>query len=201
MSNRDAPIAERYPVKSRSKHTADVYSFRFGEPPSSWTTWAIVTICDATGELSIQSDWGNFAYRWNTSALGHPTLTDFLRDRADTWYLANKLTQEHRQECTVVDEKATRAGVLRSILQARREEALDAGRARELWEAAKEFLEELEESREYALRDMNHGLAEFLGEPWECIVWRDSRALEQLRDLILPTLIKELRGELVEVAA
>ncbi len=32
--------------------------------------WVIATINDATGELNIQSDWGNYAYRWHIDHLG-----------------------------------------------------------------------------------------------------------------------------------
>ncbi len=53
--------------------------------------WAIFTWNDSTGEFSVQSDWGNFSYRWHVGHLGCPTLTEFLAVRADVHYIANKL--------------------------------------------------------------------------------------------------------------
>lgn len=75
-----------------SKCQGTTYSFRgddgFG--------WALCTINDATGELLITSDWGNFAHRWHIDSLGHPTLTAFIGTRGDVDYLARKLQREGR---------------------------------------------------------------------------------------------------------
>jgi len=53
--------------------TATAYSFRFANGG-----WAIFTVNDSTGELSIQSDWGEWAHRWHIGHLGSPTLTKFI---------------------------------------------------------------------------------------------------------------------------
>lgn len=84
--------------------SATAYTFRI---PNGHLGWAICTINDHTNELSIQSDWGSWSYRWG----GHfganggrvQTLTDFIGDRRATWkdhagvehfdcYIADKLT-------------------------------------------------------------------------------------------------------------
>jgi len=72
--------------------TAKAYSFGF-EPYG----WAIFTVNDVSGEFSIQSDWGNWSYRWNVNHLGESCtktdspLTHFIADRGEASYLVNKL--------------------------------------------------------------------------------------------------------------
>ena len=86
--------------------TAAVYHFRWVKEFSSW---AIFTVNDATGEFGIQSDWGSWAHRWNIDALGGgKTLTEFLAGRASADYITDKLSygepRSFRQE---VDHEAT----------------------------------------------------------------------------------------------
>ena len=75
-----------------AKNTATTYSFQTtGE---GFKSWALCTVNDVTGELNIQSDFGNWSHRWNTDALGSPTLTAFIGDRSDVDYLASKLQSQ-----------------------------------------------------------------------------------------------------------
>lgn len=48
--------------------------------PAEGFGWANCTVNDATGELAITSDWGNWSYMWGTNphSLGCATLTHFL---------------------------------------------------------------------------------------------------------------------------
>lgn len=55
-------------------HTARVYHLRW---PGQFG-WVIFTICDATGELSIQSDWGDFHHRWNPHDTGAAKFSHFI---------------------------------------------------------------------------------------------------------------------------
>lgn len=73
-----------------STQTATTYSFRAA--PGTFG-WACCTVNDATGELLITSDWGNWSHRWDPrpSCLGAPTLTAFIGTRGDVDYLARKL--------------------------------------------------------------------------------------------------------------
>lgn len=76
--------------------------------------WALATINDATGELTIQSDWGNWAYRWPHRGMAEingrrETLTEFIAGRfgarTECDYLANKLTTH--EERHVFDAELT----------------------------------------------------------------------------------------------
>lgn len=83
------------PLYLVSKQTAGTtYSFRSTERFG----WALCTVNDATGELLITSDWGNWSHRWdpNPACLGAPTLTSFIGTRGDVDYLARKLQREGR---------------------------------------------------------------------------------------------------------
>jgi hypothetical protein len=72
-----------------------------GDDGTHRSGWAIVTINDATHELSIQSDWGSWSYRW--SGAGMPrrgetpnerrcTLSEFIQvPRGELNYFADKL--------------------------------------------------------------------------------------------------------------
>lgn len=67
---------------------AEYWSFKF-----KWG-WAIFTVNCTTGEFSIQSDWGNYAYRWNTGALGGGmTLLEFIA-QAEADYIVRKFAYD-----------------------------------------------------------------------------------------------------------
>jgi hypothetical protein len=73
--------------------TAVTYQFRAA---AGQFGWACCTVNDATGELLITSDWGNWSHRWSTDPrhLGAPTLTAFIGGRGSVDYLARKLQRE-----------------------------------------------------------------------------------------------------------
>lgn len=98
--------------------TAAVYHFRWVGISSSW---AIFTVNDATGEFNIQSDWGNWAYRWNIDALGDgQTLTQFLATCSDPDYVTNKLGYgEPRSFSQEVDHETTIRTWKEKVLNAR----------------------------------------------------------------------------------
>ncbi len=83
--------------------------------------WALATVNDATGELAIQSDWGNWSFRWNTDHIGCESLTHFIAGRftgdGDCDYLANKLTS--REDRERFDSHATVEYMQRDLAQKR----------------------------------------------------------------------------------
>lgn len=97
--------------------------------------WASCTVSDATGEVSIQSDWGNGAYRWYTgSGLGAPSLTHFLAQcHDDSDYLARKILGRDGMER--FDPDATTQSLFRGIIAARRNGDISREQAREAWDA------------------------------------------------------------------
>ncbi len=133
-------LIDGYHMPKLEKYTAHVgtavaYSFRFDET----FAWAIFTINDATGEFSVQSDWGNWSYRWNLRGLGkdsmeHPSgkpLTHFLATCSGPDYVCNKLFSS--QEMNKFDEQETKREMKKVIIEARREDRIDANRARSLF--------------------------------------------------------------------
>lgn len=97
--------------------------------------WASCTVSDATGEVSIQSDWGDGAHRWYTgSGLGAPSLTHFLAQcHDDSDYLARKLLGRDGMER--FDPDATTQNLFRGIIAARRNGDISREQAREAWDA------------------------------------------------------------------
>lgn len=75
---------------------ASAVTYQFHTLGPGFRSWALCTVNDATGELLITSDWGNWSYRWDPSprSLGAQTLTAFIGNRGDVDYLARKLQRE-----------------------------------------------------------------------------------------------------------
>jgi hypothetical protein len=82
--------------------TARTYYLR---SPEELGGWAMCTVNDATGELSIISDWGNWSHMWNPRHIGRGTLHHFLADRDSYDYLAGKLLG--RKDCWELDPDGT----------------------------------------------------------------------------------------------
>jgi hypothetical protein len=106
---------ERYNVRSDGRHEG----------------WAVVVI-DSKGFLGVVSDYGNYAFHW--SSFGDD-FRKFLREIDDD-YLYGKLMQG--RDAKVYDGEATLRGILKRIIELRREGRLTPDRARDEWTLAKD---------------------------------------------------------------
>ena len=157
--------------------------------------WALCTVNDATGELLIVSDWGNWAHLWNPKHIGSPSLTHFIADREGYDYLACKLLD--RDDAWVLDADAT----IKKWRKRLCEQRLAVGRAgddrrlphhlaREIWEdLGSLFEDERHEAifidHAYRIEGFSRWISE---EPWEDTAHRHSHAYRLLVDFLLPAL-------------
>jgi hypothetical protein len=197
MTSRNTDIPKIKELYSKSRCKADVYRFVFKGYLSGWV---IFTICDETGELSVQSDWGCWGHRWNTEHLGNgATLTEFIRDRdpehAD--YLANKLSYCMPLDARELPDAAGTEEAIRShILESRRSLEITKDEAAEAWEDTELFMGEYSEGGPaVAYWALPSSLNELLGaDIYEgFFMTKEAPCLTVLRESLLPLLIRELK--------
>lgn len=162
-------------VLSSVRRQSDEYSIRFEH-----FGWIVAHVSDATGVLSIASDWGNWSYRWNTQHLGHPTLTEFLL-AADIRYIANKLIAYGRDRYANLNE--TRKSFRETVCANRRAKLLSRAAAAELW-AEIEAWEGGELPGEFT---------------WEDIVYEDTPEFRALKEIVLPSLLCAMKEPVLPV--
>lgn len=164
--------------------------------------WAICTIDDAAGVLSIVSDWGNWSHRWSPEPrhLGAPTLTAFLA-RGSTDYIADKLQGAGRgrrfsAELTVA---AWRKTLCESRLASgRRVEVvtkLSRDAARRIWDELEDLLELYDRSlfvdHAYDIDGVTRWITDV---PYEDLETEQTPEDRALREVVLPALFEALRG-------
>lgn len=201
-------IPDRMPTFVATKVTTAT-TYHLSTEPRSYG-WALCTVNDETGELSIQSDWGHWSHRWNINHLGAPSLTHFLGQRGDVGYVADKLTTREERHEFDADATVTK---FRSELAKRRIEIgrryrdtyddvepvwylqknygeLLCGRlARELWESLSD-LRDVTSVELFIERFCNiEGATTHISErPWEELVHRPGHGYQVLLHGILPAL-------------
>jgi hypothetical protein len=96
--------------------------------------WAHFTVDDKTGEFSVQSDWGDYAYRWHVGAIGESSMYEFLAN-VDAHYIVDKLgygePREFRKE---YQEDATRKALQREVCSQRRRDCISKEDARVVYD-------------------------------------------------------------------
>jgi hypothetical protein len=172
--------------------TATVYSFRF-----AWG-WAIFTINDATGEFHIQSDWGNYAYRWSADPkhLGSPTLTAFLA-RGDANYVADKLHYGRPGDREEFDEETTKRGLRRRVGEVYGARKVDKEKAQELLADLDDLDWDNDETFVRSFYDGSPDLRLLTEEPYEWACHRPTARYVILVDALLPFFFDYLRREVV----
>jgi len=194
---RNTDIPKIKELCSKSRATAEVYRFVFKGYLSGWV---IFTVCDATGELSVQSDWGCWGYRWNIDHLGNgDTLTEFIRDRdpEHSHYLADKLSYSMPSDTRELpDEEGTEEAIRSHILERRRSMDISKDEAREAWDDTELFMGEYAEGGPtVAYYNIPASLNEVLGSDiYEgFFLTKENPSLTVLRESLLPLLINELK--------
>lgn len=178
-------------IKTYSKTVAEVYHFVFDV-----TGWATFTICESTGEFSIQSDWGNYSHRWNINAIGTETLKAFIA-KCDPHYLADKFSySKSRDFKNTFDVHKTIDSLTWQIKESRKDDELEHGRARELYNLVKK-LDMFDDANEFyqALDSAPESYFEYDNEPNEAFCYRPSFEYEFLIGKLLPFFIEHLRAE------
>jgi len=174
--------------------TVEYYHFKFTRG------WAIFVVNNETGEFSVQSDWGNFGYRWNTDpkCLGAPDLAHFIAG-ASYGYIADKLAaNEPREFREEFDQEGTEQEVRHSIVEARKDTQIDHEEAADLWSLVQDVNFE---SADGFLNSLAHcdELNEFLGEePWYNIQTKPSHGYCFLREILIPFFCRWLKDHLRE---
>lgn len=185
-------------VKKLDTGQTDYYHFVFEEP----FAWAIFSINDRTGEFSIQSDWGNWSYRWNIDNLGdtslkHPKpLTYFLSDRDECSYIVNKFAY-NRKDREEFDGEATRKAVKRIIISLRQDRELDQASARMYWDRLINF--DMAHSYMF-ISEVDYGFADhgvLLEMAYDALHFRQSAHFNILQYKLLPFFINYLNREIL----
>lgn len=158
---------------------AVTYSFWF----KGYSSWANFTINDGTGEFSVQSDWGSWAYRWHTNSLGEgKTLTHFLLE-CDADYIVNKFKIGGAADLKdVVDPKGTLNAIKERIDEAQQDDRITKQVARALWLAAVEYTE----MNRCDATLIDSDLCDFLNEPHEYTEYEPSHTYVLLVRRLIP---------------
>ena len=177
--------------------------------------WALCTMNDTTGELAIISDWGNWSHIWNPRHLGSPSLHDFIGVRTHGGngafdYLAMKLLG--RSAAWRFEAEATVTKWRKRLCEARLEHGrrmrdyrysympplgnpvLDAGLARELWDALGEIDADFSESLFIERAMQLDGIGWISERPWEETEHVLSYDYRILTESILPALAEACIG-------
>lgn len=181
----------------RGESAARTYSF--GCMPAGFG-WALCSVNDATGELSVCSDWGSWSYRWHVAHLGNIgerplTLTEFIAGRAGSHaYLADKLTSDDRAKREVFSPELTVASLREYIRQCRRDTPdgkMDAAMARQLYDDLAEVLtHDVQDARDFVDRIWEIDNHEQVFDQCEDLRFEETGSYRVLLGCIIPALVE-----------
>ena len=174
------------------KHLVETWHFRF-----EWG-WAIFSVCNATGCFAIQSDWGDYAHRWNPSHLGGgQSLKQFLASGTNPHYIVNKLSYgQPRSFVEEFDGDATKQGLKKRLLEDRAEGLIFKETARDLWDDLNERVDF--SSAEAFMWSVSscEGLNSWAEDVGQWAVFRPSSRHEKLVHELIPLFQDFLRKEM-----
>jgi hypothetical protein len=157
--------------------------------------WATFYVDDQHGTLAIESDWGNYAYRWGRGQwLGvdppdlSPDLSRALLQFGSCDYIARKLFRGQDEE---YDPDATEREIRVEILRLRRSGTFDRDEAR----CAMTLVERIDWHDPSAAYS-NEELRELIEEPWEYVRRGPTAWFLVMRDQVLPAFLRVLREDL-----
>jgi len=173
---------------------AKTYHFRpQADDPRFWSEWALCTVNDGTGELTVCSDWGNFTYLWSARPehLGQPSLTHFIASRSSAHYLADKLTSSDPKLRHRFSPEETVRYLCRMVGKRYRDGDIDKETCRCHVEELRDLLShDVADARDFVDRFFEieeHGA--IANEPWHCFQHEETTAYLVLLHAILPALI------------
>lgn len=194
----EIPTSKALRLRSE-RASATTYSFVV-DGDRAVSGWACCTVNDVSGELTITSDWGNWAFRWGTWHLGVPTLTEFLADRDSYDYIACKLIDSDRLRVFDVDKSIRELKI--QLLTVRRGEEISKESARAIWEWLDD-LKDLDDERAFLdelgrKERLDNDFGDYLDEArkvvcddvWEHAKHSDGREYRDLTTIILPALVQ-----------
>lgn len=169
--------------------TVRFYDIRVKEPGFGTRTWGRFFLT-SDGSLTIQSDYGNYAYWWT-----HPgcEIRRFLCRDGEDDYIANKFSEGER----VCDDDASVRNVKREILRLRREGTLSRDQARDEWD----LLREHDELSDQVARTRWHDetrLGEHIGMVSELFVYVLPYKLQGFMRVLWPAFVEALEREMRE---
>jgi hypothetical protein len=107
---------------------------------------ATVFLDDQVGEISIQSNYGDYAYWWSKPGRGTETLKEFL-SRTDSDYVMKKFGYGGKNDHFFPDETTNR--IKEEILKNRKDRRIDKEQARECFDEIEDMDDTCDTSSEY----------------------------------------------------
>lgn len=183
-------------LKLREHTISRPVAYRFVFDDGGWNGWAILTINEDTGEIHIQSDYGNYQHRWtpaHTGRKGPRAMHDFFAT-GSTGYFVDKFSYGDQPDLkNVFDEERTAREVRAYILERRRGGWIEASEARLLWDGVDEWV-----AADGDLNVCSHRLWSFLGEPWSWVHTKPSSRRVFLTETLIPFLQAWVRENVLE---
>lgn len=168
-------------------------TWRYAEPNLNGLEGWWVAFVDDAGCLSVQSDFGDYSYRWNMCGMPERDgqrigLREFLLDVGSD-YVLNKFAGR-----TEFDDVGTLKAVKLRIIEQRKDASLDADGAREEWDLATRLLSNASGGDAW----VSHTTLE---EPWNELGNRFPREATAFMERIWPRIVAKIRADLSGGAA